>query len=84
MQSTMPPATVARLRVKSQDETGHSQDMPARYILCTLSDNDRRVFCFFCIDTSVPLSGLSMPTKISVEVRLPHQRQQDVVVGDVD
>ena len=30
---------------------------------CTLSAIERRVFCFFCICTSVASSGVSMPVK---------------------
>ena len=42
------------------------------------------VFCFFCIDTSVSLSGLSMPTNTMKKLSLSHHRQQLVVIGEIE
>ena len=49
-----------------------------------LSGRLRRVFCFFCIGHERVGSGLLDPDEDAEEIRLAHQPQQLVVVGQID
>ncbi len=44
--------------------------IPALWMLSMLSTNERLVFCFFCMATSVSASGLSIPTKTAKKLAL--------------